>query len=66
MNHGQSSNRQISVKENFSFFLGITLGHKSCLVLVNNTIRPKLHFEHPLATHGFALIGSFNYLSSSI
>jgi hypothetical protein len=53
INYGQSNNRWISIKEIFTFFLNITLSHKSCLVLVNSTIWPKFLFKHPLTTHEF-------------
>jgi hypothetical protein len=50
MNNTQSINRLVSIKEISTFFLGITHGHKSYLILVSSTTRRKLLFEHPLAT----------------
>jgi hypothetical protein len=59
MNNTQSINRLVSIKEISTFFLGITHGHKSCLILVSSTTRHKFflntHLQH--ATYMFASYG---------
>jgi hypothetical protein len=55
----------ITIKVIITLFLGITLGHKHCLVPFCSTIRHSLSLKHPFTSYRFTPIKTFNDFQSS-